>query len=287
MASTEQIKSTNVRASVALRWARRGMGALQTVSPDAAARAAVRLFFRTQRRSPKPGERDILADASSFTIPFQGEALAAWTWGSGPTVLLVHGWNGRATQLGTFVDPLVASGFRVVAFDHVGHGASSGASTSLVQMAEALECVAKIAGAHGVIAHSLGAGAAVLAMHDGALAPERAVLVAPPLAPEPWFRQLGSALGLDPRIYSLARAELERQVRRTFEELHIPTLARSLRQPALIIHDRDDREVPLAAGEALSRAWPGSRLLVTAKLGHHRILRSPGVVESARRFLLA
>lgn len=267
---------------------RRGVGALQSVAPDAAARAAVHLFFRTQRLAPKPGEQDVLATASSFTIPFQGEALSAWTWGSGPAVLLVHGWNGRATQLGSFVDPLVASGFRVVAFDHVGHGASTGASTSLVQMAEAVACVARIAGgAHGVVAHSLGAGAAVLAMHDRIVAPERAVLVAPPLAPEPWFRQLGAALGLDPRTYSLARAALERRVGRTFDELHVPTLARSLRQRALIIHDRDDREVPIEAGEALSYAWPGSRLLVTAKLGHQRILRSPGVIESARRFLLA
>lgn len=279
-------KSTNVRVDIARTLTRRGVGALQSVSPEAAARAAAALFFRTQRGPAKPDARAVLADASPFTVPFGTEALAAWSWGSGPTVLLVHGWNGRATQLGAFVSPLVASGFRVVAFDHVGHGASSGASTSLVEMAEALARVARAAGGvHGVVAHSLGAGASVLAAHDG-FRVERFVLIAPPLTPEPWFRRFGLVLGLDERTLGLARVEIERRVGRRFEELHVPTLARGLTQRVLIVHDRDDREIPIDAGEALSYAWQGSRLLVTAGLGHNRILRSPGVVESARRFLL-
>src|SRR5690606_4048792 len=104
--------------------------------------------------------------------------------------------------------------------------------------------------------------------------------------PEPWFRRFGHALGLDERALELARAAIERRVGRRFDELHVPTLARSVERRALIIHDRDDREIPIEAGEALSYAWQGSRFLVTAGLGHNRILRSPGVVESARRFLL-
>ncbi|HEY8430986.1 MAG TPA: alpha/beta fold hydrolase, partial [Sandaracinaceae bacterium] len=203
------------------------------------------------------------------------------------TILLVHGWNGRAAQLAPFVDPLVASGFRVVAFDHVGHGDSTGSSTTIAQMAEAIAAVSRASGGtEGLVAHSLGAGASVLAMHDG-LPIRRAVLIAPPLTPDPWFAHFGRMLGLDERASAYARAEVERRVGRRFDELHVPTLASVLRQPALIIHDRDDREVPIGAGEALSYAWRGSRFLVTAGLGHKRILKAPGVLESVRRFLLA
>ncbi len=286
-ASVQVKKSTNVRSGDALPWIRRGVGALQAVAPAAAARAAVHLFFRTRRMPESDEGRALTASARPFTVPLGGERLAAWSWGEGPAVLLVHGWNGRATQLGAFVEPLVASGLRAVAFDHVGHGDSSGSSTTIPQMAEAIATVARASGgASAVIAHSLGAGAAVLAMHDG-LAVERAALIAPPLTPDPWFAHFGRVLGLDERTTAIARAEVEKHVGRRFEELHVPTLASSLRQPALIVHDRDDREIPVGAGEALSYAWRGSRFLVTAGLGHKRILGSPGVLESVRRFVLA
>lgn len=279
-------KSTNVRVQKTgvPPWLRTGIGVLQTIAPETTARAAVHLFFRTQRGRVR-GEGDELVGAARFVVPFAGERIAAWSIGSGPVALLTHGWNGRATQLGAFVQPLVESGFRVVAFDHVGHGESSGSSTSIAQMAEATAAVARAAGGvKAIVGHSLGAGAAVLAMHDG-LAVERVALIAPPLTPDPWFTRFGTMLGLDERTGTIARAEAERRVGRTFAELHVPTLAAHLRQPALIVHDRDDREIPIAAGEALSYAWRGSRLLVTAGLGHIRVLRAPGVVESARRFL--
>lgn len=285
-ASTSPEKRTNVRSSIPAAITKTGVAALQSVAPEAAARAAAHLFFRAKSVAPRPGETEVLSNASAFTVRFGSESLAAWSWGQGPAVLLVHGWNGRATQLGGFVEPLVASGFRVVAFDHVGHGASTGSSTSLVQMADAIACVAQVVGgAFAVVAHSLGAGASVLAMHDG-LAIDRAVLIAPPLAPDPWLRRLGHALGLDEHTLRLTRAECERRAGRTFDELQLPRLAKSLRQPALIVHDRDDREIPIEAGELLSYAWQGSRFVVTAGLGHMRVLRSPGVIEWARRFLL-
>lgn len=286
-ASAQSGKSTNVRADNGLPWLRRGVGILQAVTPETAALAAVHLFFRTRRMPATSEGRALMASGKHFIVPFAGEELAAWSWGEGPAVVLAHGWNGRATQLAAFVEPLVASGFRAVAFDHVGHGESSGTSTTIPQMAAATAAVAQASGgARAIVAHSLGAGAAVLAMHDG-LAVDRAVLIAPPLAPDPWFAHFGRVLGLDERTTAIARARVERHVGRRFDELHVPTLASKLRQPALIVHDRDDREIPIGAGESLSYAWQGSRFLVTAGLGHNRILRSPGVLESARRFLLA
>src|SRR5207253_5281552 len=44
------------------------------------------------------------------------------------------------------------------------------------------------------------------------------------------------------------------------DELHAPTAARSLHAPLLVLHDEDDREVPLACGQQLADAWPGARL---------------------------
>ena len=50
--------------------------------------------------------------------------LHAYDWGSptDPVVLLVHGMEGRALQLGKFAPALVGRGLRVVSIDMPGHG---------------------------------------------------------------------------------------------------------------------------------------------------------------------
>src|SRR5690606_26867194 len=94
------------------------------------------------------------------------------------------------------------------------------------------------------------------------------------------------ALDLDAPSAAAARRHIEAEVGRTMERLDLRRHVVRVRADVLFIHDRDDREVPIAASEALHYAMPGSRLLVTAGLGHNRILRSPGVHESAARFVV-
>jgi len=264
-------------------WMRRSIGAVEAVSPEAAARIAATLFFQTRRM--RPGASAAFGLARRFRVPFEGETLAAWSWGRGPTVVLTHGWNGRATQLAPFVEPLVAAGFRVVTFDHVGHGESTGRSSNLGQMTRAL--VRVVEGEErpvGLLAHSLGAAAATLALSDG-LDAWGAVLIGAPISPEPWVAEMGRMLGLGAPTLARAQATIESKVGRTFDEVYGPTLAARLDLPALIVHDRADREVPAACGERLHEAWADSRLLLTEGLGHRRVLADDEVIAAARDFL--
>jgi pimeloyl-ACP methyl ester carboxylesterase len=78
----------------------------------------------------------------------------------------------------------------------------------------------------------------------------------------------------------------ETNVRPIFSSWETARFAAALRAPALVIHDRSDREVPFASGEAIARAWRGAELLATEGLGHSRILRDPATVDRATRFVL-
>ncbi len=90
------------------------------------------------------------------------------SWGSGPTVVLVHGWGSRASRLGALAVALVEAGFRVVAFDAPAHGESTGRFASLPEFARALVDVAEAAGPiHGLVGHSLGGAAVAMAMRQG------------------------------------------------------------------------------------------------------------------------
>jgi pimeloyl-ACP methyl ester carboxylesterase len=67
--------------------------------------------------------------------------------------------------------------------------------------------------------------------------------------------------------------------------VHSDRIARSLPQPVLIVHDRDDGDVPVADAQAIAAAWAGARLVVTQGLGHRGVLRSSEVVHHLLEFL--
>jgi pimeloyl-ACP methyl ester carboxylesterase len=75
------------------------------------------LFTQPRRHERSAAERALLAEAECSFVSYGAEQLAVWSWGSGPAVLMVHGWEGRGSQFHSFMPPLSASGFRVVAMD--------------------------------------------------------------------------------------------------------------------------------------------------------------------------
>lgn len=259
---------------------------LSKISPKLAARQGMQQFFRTYRYTRPDRENTLLLTATEkFTINWKGEKLAAWAWGAGPTILLVHGWNGRGAQLGSIVVPLVEMGYRVVTFDALGHGDSPGQKASLVDFSEtvsaALEQLGSVA---GVIAHSLGSAATTLALLNGAEIPWL-VYIAPPLQPRDYLYKFATFLKASPEITHLMKEIMSNHFRRSWESLDIPNLVKSLETPLLVIHDKEDKEVFWSEGEALVKAWPKAKLITTQGLGHSRILRQEEVVKQIVDFV--
>jgi pimeloyl-ACP methyl ester carboxylesterase len=214
-----------------------------------------------------------------------GETLRGVRLGRGPAVLLVHGWGGRGGQLAAFAPALVEAGCSVIAFDGPAHGASTGRTTNMPEMAEAVREVAVRFQARAAIAHSVGGAAVALALHQG-LALGAVVLAAPPRAPAAFLDGFCAGLGLTAETRDEVRRRIERRVRLRMNELIVPRFARELRTPALVVHDRRDMEVPWDDGADIAAAWVGSRLVSTEGLGHRRLLRDPGVVSEATTFVL-
>jgi pimeloyl-ACP methyl ester carboxylesterase len=199
--------------------------------------------------------------------------------------VLAHGCGSRAGRFSVLAQALVNSGFRVVLFDAPAHGVSMGSQASLPQFSRALRVVADAMGpVHGLIGHSLGGAAVSLAMRNG-LQARRAVLLAPPADVVLFSRAFAKHLHLPLRAHNMMRQNLESRLQIRWEELHVPTLARSMTAPALIVHDRDDPDVPYAHGEEIAAAWPGAELLTTSGLGHRAVLRDPEVIQRTVTFL--
>jgi len=269
---------------------------LDAFAPTLAACVATRWMFSTRPRKIEPWERDTLESGERLSIEGSSGALAAYRWGQGPLVLLVHGWNGRATQLGAFVPPLVDAGFQVVAFDAPGHGASQGSRSSIVEFANAFDAVLDAVRPffrplHGVIAHSMGGAAVTLALarnrrqSDGPLERPRLAFFAPPIDLRDLTAGFSSALGLGGATLAAMDNLVEKQLGTNLDEMHALRLAAEMQSPLLVLHDDADRAVPLESGRRLAAAWPSAELCVTRGLGHSRILRDEVAVRRAVDFI--
>jgi len=291
-------KSTTVRANsrtatprvpLAARVIRLSLGALSAVSPDAAGLAAERLFMHPRRHARPDHEWALLSSARMFSIPNpDGGALTAWEWGDdGEPVLLMHGWEGRGAQLGSLVAPLVARGFRVLTLDAPAHGSSPGFLSSFFHFARALESAKTEVGPfRAVIAHSLGGAAAAWASQSSALG-ERLVMIAAPTDLRDATEEAAQMLGLRRDARERMEARLTRRFGMTLDDVHAARVAPQMTAPLLVVHDENDREVPIASGELLARVWPGAELVKTRGLGHRRILKDPAVIGRIVSFVAA
>jgi pimeloyl-ACP methyl ester carboxylesterase len=282
-------KSTNVRSlNWSLRALRTGFKMFGPAAPSIAARVAERYFF-TAKRHPRPAwEHEILEKAHPFRVAYEDGVLPAWSWGSGRnagTVLLVHGWEGRGAQLGAFVRPLADQGFRVVTFDGPGHGDATTSRASMPDLAASIEQVAAAVGPlHGIIAHSMGAPASLLALARH-VDVSRAVFLAPPVDLRHFIRAFGQTFGLGDSVMSHFERHIETRFAVSFDDLYAPALARKMTAPLLVVHDEDDREVPWLSGKTMADAWTGAELVTTRGLGHRRLLKDPQVVARATSFM--
>ncbi len=279
-------KSTNVRA-IQLRTLGASLRALETISATAATRVAMHMMFNQIRRYDRPTwEQEVLATADDeFHLPWRDGVLVGWSWGQGPIVALVHGWEGRGSQMGRFVEPLVRAGYRVVTFDGPAHGDSTVTRGSMADHLAALERLASHLGPiHAVIAHSMGAAAATIAAARG-LGANRYVLLAPPSDPRDYFDAAQLAVGFSTTLRDRLLVSTERVVGFRFQELLAAKRAAEIDAAALIVHDRGDRDVELRHGEAIHQAWRGSELMVTEGLGHRGVLKDPTVLTAICSFI--
>jgi pimeloyl-ACP methyl ester carboxylesterase len=261
---------------------------LSWLGPKAASPLLQRLFLRPVPRPQHEREQGIMAQATVQRVRFDAEReIPLYTWGkSGPLVVLVHGWSGRGSQLSGYVAPLLATGFRVAAFDAPGHGLADGKEGAIPWWVRSLHLAKEHLGPiHAVLAHSLGTAAATRAQFEG-LGAKALVYVAPPDNPGNYLYTAAEVLGFSAQAAALAHAEIEASFGVSMADYQARVLGPQMQAPLLVFHDEGDQEVLFSEGQALVSHWPNSELRSFHGLGHNRILREPAVLSGAVEFFL-
>ena len=231
---------------------------------------------------------DAAAGRYALTVREGELQVAAWSWGSGPAVLLAHGWGGTAADMAPLAERLQAAGYRAVLLDFPAHGRSAGRRTNMVEWLRAMRAVAAAVGpVHAVAGHSFGAATVALALAEHGMDVRGAVLLAPVIGPALFVDRFTGMIGLpEARAEGMMRHMAE-IVGREPRSLDARWAVTHLHVPALVVHDPADREVPWAHAQAIADAWPGSRLLPADGLGHSRLLRDERILTAVTDFIHA
>ncbi|MET0735027.1 MAG: alpha/beta hydrolase [Microbacterium sp.] len=261
------------------------------LSPEVAGRLALRAFFETQPRS-NLRDADAATDGAAQigAVQVRGKEIVTYAWGRGDeTVLLAHGWRGRASQFAPLVRELVAERLHVVAFDAPAHGASARTSTDIRDWVGAIDALQQ---KHGrfrlIVGHSFGALATLSAVRQG-VTTARVATISGAGTPRVFLDQFSAMLELDAR----AKASFERRFLAHVDEdaaslaLRYDALAHPLppHVELLAVHDENDAQVPAAASRDLVAAHPDrSAILLTQGLGHNRVLGADETLDAVVAF---
>ncbi|HEX9839616.1 MAG TPA: alpha/beta fold hydrolase [Anaerolineales bacterium] len=261
---------------------------ISTSESQAIVKKVYRAFFGPSKYEVKSTDQAILARGNNTRIPFEGGELAVTTWGDGPAVLLMHGWGGARAQMTGFVDPLLAAGYRVVAYDQPAHGHSDGEGTNLLEIAPTMDLIALHDGSfHAIIAHSFGTLITSYALVNRNF---------PPPARLVYFGSFNRLMDSLPRFHALAQLPdeiiegLRAMIYKNFgqevlESITNEILTPQISIPALMFHDTMDNVTPIEDSRAVARAWKWAQLIETEGLGHRGALQSRTIHEQVVRFL--
>jgi pimeloyl-ACP methyl ester carboxylesterase len=247
--------------------------------------------MRTYHRPVGAEDAAVLARARRQLLGAGEDAFLVYEWGAeGPTALILHGWGSSAARFTRLAQALQDSGWRVLALDAPGHGASPGKSSSLPQFMASLDATAAHYGRpNALIGHSLGALA--IACHHGSGVPDwasevrAAVLISMPSGAEFLLGRFIDLLGLSVKTQALLRQRFDARFHaQPADYASLPGAAR-ITAPVLLVHDRGDDVVPYEHSAELCAQLRNAQLLTTEGLGHSDLTRDAATIQHIVEFI--
>lgn len=260
---------------------------VEVLAPTVAYKFFIRIFF-TPLQYPLPEkERELAARAKPFSFQVEGKNIQAYSWGAGPLVVFVHGWAGRGTQFRKIIEAFIRQGYRVVAFDGPAHGKSEGKSTNLVDFDLTLRQLFTLLDQQPelVITHSFGGAATLFSIMNG-LQVKRLINIASPTIADEIINTYLRTINGTWKSGNYFKQYIQSTYGKPFEEFSSMHFIRHLPYPLplLLIYDEDDRDVIIKHAEELIKVYPSAQLVRTKGLGHTRILKDEGVIETCLAF---
>jgi pimeloyl-ACP methyl ester carboxylesterase len=258
------------------------------VSPQAAGKLALD-FFRTPRRGRLRSSDEEFLSKSQREVLMCGEIpIQTYHWeGSGPCVLLAHGWESNTVRWTSVIHRLRKKKYRIVALDAPAHGASGSKRFDAVLYAKAMRVVSENYQPDFILGHSVGGMAAVyyLAEHTAAWV-KGLVIMASPVTLRIIFQGFQKIIGVNDQVMEALEQMFEAKYDQAkVDSFDLKLMAHKVPQPTAMLYADNDPIAPASEGQKLASAWPGAQFYEFSGAGHS--LKGQDVLKTLDRILEA
>ncbi len=262
---------------------------LELISSRLASFFGIRLFI-TPVNFPIPKREQYMlksAQKKRLQIPEIKKEIEILSYGySKKKVLLVHGWSGRSTQLFAFADKLLENGFMVISFDGPAHGKSTGRTT---MMSEFLKTIEKINTTFGPFEAAIGHSFGATSLYNAAatfLDIKTFIAIGSGDRISEIISNFAKNLYLKEKSAKKIQSGLEKKWVIHLDDFSSSTVAKKIKIPVLVVHDKTDGDVPVSCAYKIRQNLEKGSLFITNGLGHTKILRNNEVVHKSIKFII-
>lgn len=261
---------------------------IASISPKLSVLFSAKLFTTPiKHKTPK---RELEMESKSIQklieIPSINKKVMVYEYGkSDQKILLSHGWSGRGTHLFKIAEELLKAGFSTLSFDAPAHGKSPGRTTIMSEFVETiLEMEKQFGPFEAAVGHSLG-GMSLLNATQKGLAIHSLVIIGSGNIVQDILDDFVKKLELNPNTSTKMRLYFEKKYKVEMDDYSAYRAAMEVSIPVLVIHDKNDFEVPVEAANHIHKHLKSGKLFLTEGLGHRKILGNAEVIEKVIEFV--
>ncbi len=268
------------------------LNVLTRVHPVLALRFTRFLASFPRKLPTKTRDVEFINSAQKITFQHNGKKVAL-SWGEGPVVILVHGWEGRSTQMAPMAKQLAKSGFQAIALDFRGHGLSGGRQSGFTDFIEDLAALQAhvvkhiTPNIHAMIGHSAGGVCMMASRLINDFPTTKYVVISAPSAPYPAIDALRRTLKVSEGVLSLVQDEIAKSFTCSWQELlaGFSYKSRFHEEQLFLIYDVDDKMVDHNEAQKIQNAFQTGHVYKTQGYGHIKLLWDDTVIEKVVDFV--
>jgi len=261
--------------------------AVSKVFPGLMVKLAYQKLTSPQVKKLRAHEVEMLDKSEKETLAFNDFNIQLYKWlGGERKILLIHGWEGQAGNFSEIIPHLKSSGFTVYAFDGPSHGFSSVGKTSLFEFTELVSVLIKKFKTDHLLSHSFGGVATTYALTtDSSFQIKRYALLTTPDKFTERINDVSEQVGITEKVKQRLIKKIEAETGYSADVLNVSQFVKKIKvEKALIIHDKNDRVIPISRSKNVHKNWPCSEFIEISGTGHFRILRTPVVFNHLNEF---
>lgn len=258
-------------------------------APNYANKMAFKLYFMPAKRAQiSDVQKELMLQAKQENTIINGKKTILYRWGeSNRAVLMVHGWESRASHFTKYIQAFLDKGYSVLAFDAPAHGWSRGDNTNIFEFCKAIDAVtSKDINVDAIVSHSFGSVCAAWSIKQG-LKCRKFIVINGLCRFDHLIDEFSSMLSISPKMKKAVIKLVDDMclpLTDIWNKLSLDDSPHLLNAEMLVIHEKSDRKLSWANGKKIADAY-GVELVTTEGFGHTNILNDNNIVQKVVDFV--